>query len=669
MQSGCELQEAVVATIRRILLFLPAAMIALLAGCGGTASSGASSPSAITIAFQPTPATSIAVGFTTNFTAVVSNDPSNAGVSWSLTCQSGPGTCGTLSALHTASGAPTTYVPPSALNGNSLAGINIVALSTADNTKNVVAPLTVSAFGSSIEGTFVLQAQGVDPNLNPYQFAGVIVLDGNGNITAGEQTVNTGLVSTTDQGLTGNYFLGNDGRGIITINDPNPTIGTETFAFVYLSASQALISQMDLGAAATGASATGTMDLQTSTVTPSGGYAFVVNGTEISKTLPLAFGGVLNIDSPDTISGSGSVVDEILAKKLNASAVGLSGTLTIPDQFGAVIFSLTAGFGSQNHLVPFQFTGYIVDATHIKLIESDNTAATPGFGSTGGLAIGQGAATGSFKDNTALSGTYVYGVTGVDLSNFNLDPSTLTSAGLFTADGSGNLSNGFMDTFLLFSTAQPPHNQGAQISEPFNGTYSVDSSGTGRASVTFTLTSEPTPTYQPSFVFYLTGNGNPLLALGSGDTHYPSVGTGIAYRQSTAAPAFSGNFGFSFVQQNGSENDGTGQLNANSTSTPPSLSGIADANLGAAASLDNDFLGTFSTPSAALPFSGVLLTDPNAVNPGSVFIPQILVDYFTIDAAHGFFVETDLVTPGAEQNGQVSFGYYAARTPVCDGCP
>ena len=44
MQSGCELQEAVVATIRRILLFLPAAMIALLAGCGGTASSGASSP-------------------------------------------------------------------------------------------------------------------------------------------------------------------------------------------------------------------------------------------------------------------------------------------------------------------------------------------------------------------------------------------------------------------------------------------------------------------------------------------------------------------------------------------------------------------------------------------------------------------------------------------------
>jgi hypothetical protein len=39
------------------------------------------------------------------------------------------------------------------------------------------------------------------------------------------------------------------------------------------------------------------------------------------------------------------------------------------------------------------------------------------------------------------------------------------------------------------------------------------------------------------------------------------------------------------------------------------------------------------------------------------------------DPTHGFFIETDLVTQGAQQNGQVSLGYYAARTPVCDGCP
>ena len=97
--------------------------------------------------------------------------------------------------------------PPS--TETSLAGINIVALSTADNTKNVVAPLTVQCLpaAASKELCRFSAGSGVDPNLNPYQFAGVIVLDGNGNITAGEQTVNTGLVSTTDQGLHGKLFF------------------------------------------------------------------------------------------------------------------------------------------------------------------------------------------------------------------------------------------------------------------------------------------------------------------------------------------------------------------------------------------------------------------------------------------------------------------------------
>jgi len=59
---------------------------------------------------------------------------------------------------------------------------------------------------------------------------------------------------------------------------------------------QALISQMDLGSAATGASATGTLSLQAARRTaPLGGYAFVVNGTDVANVNnpPVAFGGVL----------------------------------------------------------------------------------------------------------------------------------------------------------------------------------------------------------------------------------------------------------------------------------------------------------------------------------------------------------------------------------------
>ena len=44
------------------------------------------------------------------------------------------------------------------------------------------------------------------------------------------------------------------------------------------------------------------------------------------------------------------MTDEILAKKLTATDLGLSGTLTTPDQFGAFTLNLTAPFGVANKL-------------------------------------------------------------------------------------------------------------------------------------------------------------------------------------------------------------------------------------------------------------------------------------------------------------------------------
>jgi hypothetical protein len=97
-----------------------------------------------------------------------------------------------------------------------------VAFATADHTKNVVAPITVTAFAGSLKGNYVLETSGVDISGFPYQRAGVIVLDGNGGITSGEQTVNfvdpnTDLVSSVSDSVTGgSYFVGADGRGTLT---------------------------------------------------------------------------------------------------------------------------------------------------------------------------------------------------------------------------------------------------------------------------------------------------------------------------------------------------------------------------------------------------------------------------------------------------------------------
>jgi hypothetical protein len=682
-----------VATQRWVLSLLLGVMIALLAGCSSGSTANVQNPpppkqSQVAIAYQPEPSPSLNVSFSENLTAVVTNDPNNYGVDWTLTCQNPPN-CGTLSALHTDSGTPTTYTAPSTISGNTM-GVEVVALATADHTKNVVAPLTVSTFNTRLPaGTYVIQVQGVDSSLNPYQLAGAIVLDGTGNIKNGEQTANYfSSLSLFDTNLTGTYFLGSDGRGTITINTNDNNIGgngVETFAFVFLNNDQAqnpraLISQMDLGAATTGASAAGTLDLQTSPVAaPSGSYVFVMNGAAVQPKLgksspyPIAFGGIFNISS-NSVSG---LSDEIYGKELTETGAPIASTAPIatPDSFGQVILNLTAGFGFHQNPVNLQITGYIVDATHIQLIESDYTANnTNPFGLTGGVAIAQGSGLYGNFTNASLSGApYVFGVTGVDLCCSNTIPSTLTEAGLFTADGLGDFTNGFSDTFLQLNCAQQTCKQdgitGAQISQSFTGGYSVDS--TGRAvSTSIIFSTEPRPIYNPTYYLYLTGlpggAGVPAaLVLADGDSNYASFATGIAYQQSGTA-SFNGDYGMSFTQENGSETDGTAQLNANSANTP-ALSGLADASNGLG--LDNSFLGSFQSPSSSLPFSGTLYADPNAqlnaIFPLIGAVPMA-VNYYFIDPAHTFWIETDLVS---QSSAQVSFGYVVARTPVCASCP
>src|SRR5438132_14310658 len=81
------------------------------------------------------PSASVSVKATQQFTATVTNDPSNKGVNWTLT-QSGtpcsPG-CGTMSPASTASGVAMTYTAPSAVP--SPAQVTVTAISAADTTK------------------------------------------------------------------------------------------------------------------------------------------------------------------------------------------------------------------------------------------------------------------------------------------------------------------------------------------------------------------------------------------------------------------------------------------------------------------------------------------------------------------------------------------------------
>ena len=663
-----------VAINRWVLLLVSVVMISALGGCGGSTFNVQNPPppppSNISIAFQPPPATSLLIDATTPLTATVTNDSSNSGVTWTLTCPN-TGNCGTLSALHTESGMPTVYTPPAVISGNSQS-VSIVAFATADQNQNVVAPISIIAFGSDLQGNYVLQVQGFDINNQVnYQLAGQIMLDGSGGITAGEQTVNffdsnpnvNALVTKTDTISGGSYFLGPDGRGTITINTGDLDIGgngVESFTFIFLSNAQSQVAQFDFALPGTptdqipntGVTASGTMDLQTWTsASPalSGGYAFVVSGTDLFGSGPTGVGGVLNIDSLNTISGTGSVVDQNLPGITSANQK-VSGTVSNADSYGAVTLNLNVPtFPSTT---AFQFAGYLVDDAHIKLIENDNTPGFGGIGSTAGLAIAQGTATGTF---TSFNGTYVLGVPGEDLAVFV--PNTATSINLFTAvdngNGGGTLTNGFTDTFL--------QGAGEQVSGTFSANYTETPVGSGRARAFFSnVQPHPFGGFHAQYIFYQTGNGNPALVLASANNDQITplfLGAGIAYPQS-AVLSFSGDYGFSFTQQNGSENDGTGWMtaaggafsgNADSTAETPSDTVAGNHSFTGTFSTTGCFVGTLSNGCIGADFlSGIPFN-------GTPFP----ADVFMIDPAHGFFEEKDLVTL---PSGQVTFGYYATRT-------
>ena len=144
----------------------------------------------------------ISLNAATTITAVVNDDSSNAGVDWSLLCQTGSN-CGTLSPLHTASGAAASYAPPPVISGNSQT-FAIEAFATADHNTNVVTSITVTGFAGNLKGTYVFETLGSDAN-GPFQLAGAIVLDGNGRIISGEQTHSDYLLTVSDPITGGSY--------------------------------------------------------------------------------------------------------------------------------------------------------------------------------------------------------------------------------------------------------------------------------------------------------------------------------------------------------------------------------------------------------------------------------------------------------------------------------
>ena len=115
---------------------LTAVVFISVVGCGrGSSISSPPSP-ATAVSVSPTTAT-VPTGSTVRLTGIVSNNASNGGVVWSVSCSAAQ--CGTISPATTQSGMPATYTAPATMPANT--NVTVTATTVADKSKSATAIL------------------------------------------------------------------------------------------------------------------------------------------------------------------------------------------------------------------------------------------------------------------------------------------------------------------------------------------------------------------------------------------------------------------------------------------------------------------------------------------------------------------------------------------------
>jgi len=435
------------------------------------------------------------------------------------------------------------------------------------------------------DGNYVFSVAGFDnfgTNGSQYYVAGSITISG-GAITGGEQDwvdFNNGPLMDPITAAGSSVTASTDGNLIIVLATADTAIGVagvETFNGTILPASttsRTFITEFDASA-----SGSGELDTQDITgagaATPSAGYAFVLGGYDSvtggtgNGGCDEAMGGIINVDGSGTISGTGSIFDANdcgSGYTFAGETIANTSTVSAPDASGRVTFTLDATDSAD--FPEIILAGYIVDSGHIRIVETADTYE----GVLGGVALSQGANTGTFVSNAALvPGTYVAGLVGWD----NDGALQLVNQLTLTA-GTPNTVVGFADFNDLINTSM------AVSPDPVTGNaYSVDAAGAGDITIgdiNDDGNSGTTVGGGYNLQVYLDGNGN-ALAITMDET---DVIGGFGGEQTGAggftAASFSGAYGLNVTgwDVNGiGEFDAVGPITADGVGT---TTGTADVN-------------------------------------------------------------------------------------------
>jgi hypothetical protein len=364
----------------------------------------------------------IPAGSQQQFTAFLNNLPDH-NATWSVSAVNGgnPGTIDPNSGVYTA--------PPSPPTGASIV-VTATDSTVAGTAATATATATIVYADLSFSGPYAFSYTGNGPS-GFQAVVGSLSSDGNGNITNFVEDILNSSGDTTTSCTTspcGTYVVGADGRGTITLNTSSQ--GTNTLRFGLTSNQHAVVIRFD-----SGNTGSGTIDQQN--LSDLGGSILAINpGPYVFRV----FGADKNF-RPEGIAGAFSASGGTIPETNSIVDLNDDGTVTTEDTTlqGSYSFDSTfpgTGRGilnlSSTAIGSLQFAFYIVDTTHLYLVEIDKNGFLAGDVFSGIQAPSGG---GGFTLSSLAKASYPFTVGG------NAGKGVYSAGGIFVSDGAGNITS------------------------------------------------------------------------------------------------------------------------------------------------------------------------------------------------------------------------------------
>src|ERR1700675_3683070 len=323
------------------------------------------------------------------------------------------------------------------LAGSVALGLYAAACGGGNGTFTPTPPPTPTPQGTysiaSLNGTYAFSMSGTDNTQGlAISRIGSFHADGKGNITMAIEDVNDGGSFSTfnfTAAPASTYTMNSNGKGVLPLSHPdvvNPSVADNfTFTIVLNSTSSGLMIETD------GSSTmSGNFRLQSITSTFATAYAFDVSGLDFGNRTSASFVGEFTTNGVSGVTGGQMDVND------GASASGAitvqPGTISLDatnfSNFGRGTMTLNTTLNSQ--VLNLSYVFYVVDGSHLVLVENDTVAATSGSG-TAQAAVPTTVA--------AFPGSFVFAVGGAAISQGVFGG--LSRAGRFTSDANGNITN------------------------------------------------------------------------------------------------------------------------------------------------------------------------------------------------------------------------------------